>query len=232
MQKGCNVFWKSKHWKSLIEVSEATLHNHTIIQVLFEWLEEWPFSLNQWALKFPVRALEMSHLKGKLLLGFFQRETFADGSPGHAMNALHIVAWCLCHSSSPVEVEHGWTKHSSLPSSKARGLQICLQTSFQFILQDISNAFSCSFCLAPKTQHYRITSCSVPVPTSTLQPSAAPCRPQPQLQLLVQVRILRAPRGPRHPICACWPCGTAAICACACCSFHHPIKCILTSWCV
>lgn len=175
MQKGCNVFWKSKHWKSLIEVSEATLHNHTII--LFERREEWPFSLNQWALKFPLRALEMSHLKGKLLLGFFQRETFADGSPGHAMNALHIVAWCLCHSSSPVEVEHGWTKHSSLPSFKARGLQICLQTSFQFILQDISNAFSCSFCLAPKTQHYRITSRSVPVPTSTLQPSAAPCRP-------------------------------------------------------
>ena len=74
---------------------------------MFERLEEWPFSLNQWALKFPLGALEMSHLKGKLLLGFFQRETFADGSPGHAMNALHIVAWCLCHSLSPVEVEHG-----------------------------------------------------------------------------------------------------------------------------
>ena len=75
----------------------------------------------------------------------------------------------------------GWTwlnqDEPSIALCQVRRLQRCLQTSFQFILQDISNAFSCSFCLAPKTQHYRTTSRSVPVPTSTLQPSAAPCRP-------------------------------------------------------
>ena len=90
---------------------------------------------------------------------------------------LHGVFVILCRPLRLNMVEPRWTKHSSLPSSKARGLQRCLQTSFQFILQDISNAFSCSFCLAPKTQHYRITSRSVPVPTSTLQPSADLCSP-------------------------------------------------------
>ena len=176
----------------------------------------------------------MSHLKGKLLLGFFQRETFADGSPGqNAMSALHIDAWCLC---SP-HFEHGWTKHSCLPSSKARG-QRCLQTSLSsFRSQDVSHAiFSCSFRIAPKSQHYRITprSCTNidQYHGSPLQTPADPCGP------LASASTSWAGQDPAGTT---WS-KASYLCSaskntddnlrftCASSSFHHPMKCVLTSW--
>ena len=88
--------------------------------------------------------------------------------------SLHGVFVILCRPLRLNMVEPRWTKHSSLPSSKTTEMLA------DFVPVYFARYFKCillQFLSSTQNPALRTTSRSVPVPTSTLQPSAAPCRP-------------------------------------------------------